>query len=508
MITDIANILLVNDSKTQQFMIQDMLIEYTVRVAETEDKLLELLDDWEVDLIIMNNVLLEGNGYRLTQKLRLDAKYDEIPIILTASLDHPVDGDRAYQVGCNSYLTKPFTREQLLETLNSLNPQSVLVEDEKAKILIVDDSKSIQTVISTPFLKANYQVRTAGDGEEALEVLNSFSPDVITIDIEMPRMNGLELCRQIRSLPDPIGGTPIIIISGEVNYDLRMKGYLAGVIEFFKKPFKSDVIFNYVDQLIANIKSKRHVRVLVIEDALLEQHIMKYGLIKAGYEPYVVGSGEEALQIVESVEFDIILLDIVLKGQNGFEISKTLRRNPLTKDIPIIVVTGLTDDASILESFNVGATDYIGKPFSPDELMARIRVNLDRRIAIKQIDEINSQQETALIQSISDKVNAILLYTDTKGNLICFSNNILKYLDIDKEQFKTDHWMEMLFPQSESRNNFLKALEAVSNKNKIEKEKFDTINPKLEDNINHWEFINAIDDNNESQGFLIFAYLK
>lgn len=87
--------------------------------------------------------------------------------------------------------------------------------------------------------------------------------------------------------------------------------------------------------------------------------------------------GEEALDIVKTKSFDLILLDIMMPKMNGFEVCKILKNDPLTQEIPIIFLTAKADIESITEGFKLGAVDYITKPFHADELMSRVATHLE-----------------------------------------------------------------------------------------------------------------------------------
>lgn len=117
-------------------------------------------------------------------------------------------------------------------------------------------------------------------------------------------------------------------------------------------------------------------RILVVED---EENIalgLKGDLELEGYEVEVIADGEEALQTAISEEFDLMLLDIMLPGKDGFEICRELRKSG--SKIPIIVVTAKTQEAEMVLGLELGADDYITKPFSPMELRARIKAVLRR----------------------------------------------------------------------------------------------------------------------------------
>ena len=119
--------------------------------------------------------------------------------------------------------------------------------------------------------------------------------------------------------------------------------------------------------------------ILVVEDEPGIQELISYGLRQAGHETFCAGDAEQAMKIVNDVLPDLVLLDWMLPGMSGIELAKILRRTPRTKNIPIIMLTARTEECDKISGLEVGADDYITKPFSPRELAARIKAVLRRR---------------------------------------------------------------------------------------------------------------------------------
>ena len=118
--------------------------------------------------------------------------------------------------------------------------------------------------------------------------------------------------------------------------------------------------------------------VLVVEDDEDIRELVSYHLLKEGYQVASVASGEEALAIAEGQPPDLILLDVMLPGVDGMTVCQKLRAVPGTADIAVVMLTAKGEEADIVRGLNLGATDYITKPFSPKVLLARIRAVLRR----------------------------------------------------------------------------------------------------------------------------------
>lgn len=119
-------------------------------------------------------------------------------------------------------------------------------------------------------------------------------------------------------------------------------------------------------------------RVLIVEDEPPLVELLSYNLEKAGFQIHIARDGEEALLAVEERKPDLILLDWMLPYVSGIEICRRIRRNPETRNVPIIILTARGEEDDRIRGLDAGADDYVVKPFSPSELVARVRAVLRR----------------------------------------------------------------------------------------------------------------------------------
>jgi two-component system alkaline phosphatase synthesis response regulator PhoP len=118
---------------------------------------------------------------------------------------------------------------------------------------------------------------------------------------------------------------------------------------------------------------ERTARVLVVEDERDVAELLRYNLAKEGFDVVVAPHGADALRVAREQQPDIILLDIMVPQLNGWEVCRRLKEDPETRAIPIIMVTGRVEEGDKVLGFELGADDYVTKPFSPRELVARVR---------------------------------------------------------------------------------------------------------------------------------------
>jgi DNA-binding response OmpR family regulator len=113
--------------------------------------------------------------------------------------------------------------------------------------------------------------------------------------------------------------------------------------------------------------------ILVIDDEADIRELLRYNLEQEGFQVYLQGDGEEAFQFLQKNKVDLILLDLMLPSLPGLEFCKRLKKDPELESIPIIMITAKSTETDVIVGLELGADDYITKPFSPKEVVARIR---------------------------------------------------------------------------------------------------------------------------------------
>lgn len=161
------------------------------------------------------------------------------------------------------------------------------------------------------------------------------------------------------------------------------------------------------------------MKILIIEDNLRVSSLMKRGLESQGYEIYISEDAEDALIMVERIDFDLIITDIMLPQMNGIELSKLIKKKH--PDLPIIMLTALGTIDEKIEGFDAGADDYMVKPFEIRELYARIKAILLRK------SKPNSKKEESNILEYQD-------LTINKNTNRIFRNG--QEIDLTPKEFK------------------------------------------------------------------------
>lgn len=148
-------------------------------------------------------------------------------------------------------------------------------------------------------------------------------------------------------------------------------------------------------------KGKRvgKARILVVEDDADIQQLVSYNLIKSGMNVSCADSGEEALQLLNQEQIDLVILDLMLPDRDGMEVCTIIREKPDNAVLPIIMLTAKSEEDDIITGLACGADDYVTKPFSPRVLIARVQALLRRKQKRRPPDQ-HGESETITIHSM------------------------------------------------------------------------------------------------------------
>lgn len=166
---------------------------------------------------------------------------------------------------------------------------------------------------------------------------------------------------------------------------------------------------------------KQNQKILVVDDEQDLLEILKFNLETEGYEVQTATSAEEA-QTLDIASFDLLLLDVMMSGMSGFALARLLKDDPQTARVPIIFLTARDTENDTVTGFNLGADDYISKPFSLREVMVRVRAVLRRTATENEEEEAHLITYQGIVMNLDKKTVAIdgeeIAFTKTEFELL------------------------------------------------------------------------------------------
>ncbi|MBD2453097.1 response regulator [Nostoc sp. FACHB-87] len=142
--------------------------------------------------------------------------------------------------------------------------------------------------------------------------------------------------------------------------------------------------------------------ILIVDDTITNLEIISDALTNAGFSVTTARNGEKALQQIQDKLPDLILLDVMMPGIDGLETCRKLKTDPLTQDIPVIFMTGISDTETKVKGLSLGAVDYITKPCQKEEVLARIKTHLQLRYLTKTLEQRVAERTAELSQALKD----------------------------------------------------------------------------------------------------------
>jgi DNA-binding response OmpR family regulator len=239
---------------------------------------------------------------------------------------------------------------------------------------VVDDDRYTTYLLKGMLFGAGYKVHVAHDSDSALTIAREKKPDVVTVDLRMPGVDGLALVEILKHDPDT-RKTPVLVVSVS---DARDRALAAGADAFLTKPVDLKPLTDCIGRLLAERGAPRQ-KVLLVDDDPAIRMICRDVLESQGYLVREAADGEAASGEARRFKPDLVLVDVMMPGMDGFSLAQKLRGDRDTSLTPIIFLSARGQTADKVRAFKLGAEDYLVKPFDSAELVARVEKALARR---------------------------------------------------------------------------------------------------------------------------------
>lgn len=265
-------------------------------------------------------------------------------------------------------------------------------------ILIVDDDPLTSTLLRKTILASHpeYRIDEAGTARQGQEKLVKHDYSLVILDLMLPDRDGRDVLRELRL--DFNLKMPVLVLTGIDKDMIRVECMSLGADKVLLKPLDEHALLPVVDVLLRkNEKTRLELlpkgqesaaaenagktvrvdiagkQVLLAEDDTIQATLISKQLGEQGLTVHHATNGREAMTQLRTRSFDLIILDVKMPLFNGFEVLERIRGELGMKDVPVIMVTAMGSEADIIRGYDLGADDYLLKPYSPVQLMARVK---------------------------------------------------------------------------------------------------------------------------------------
>ena len=256
-------------------------------------------------------------------------------------------------------------------------------------ILVVDDNPSLLQLLTAMLKSSGFEVRTAANGALALQAAWQQPPDMILLDIDLPGMDGYEVCKCLKA-NTVLQNIPILFITGLNDDQGLIKALQCGGVDYITKPFNAEDIQARIKVNLdlpqqkklllsqqnkpskeSHGNAKKGLRILVAEDNPVNQEVVRMFLASRHHDVTIVTDGKQAVSAAISREFDVILMDIQMPIMDGLQATAAIRAEQSVTGhyTPIVALTAYSDKQRAL---NAGMDRFITKPFTRSNLLDTI----------------------------------------------------------------------------------------------------------------------------------------
>ena len=246
-----------------------------------------------------------------------------------------------------------YTGDELGELPSDGEGSAVTASTRQKTILVVDDEVNVRRLLTYELTNGGYRVLEAANGGEAIDLAREHLPDLITMDVLMPVLDGYDAIKLIKGDP-ATKDIPILILSIVENQN---RGIEIGANQFISKPFAVEDMLETVSRLLSGPAKK----VLIADDDEALAETLRFQLEQRGFIPSVVHNGKDALDSIIIEPPDLVVLDLKMPEIDGFETLAEMKRRPETADIPVIVLSGMEIDGVKVRALSLGAADFVPK---------------------------------------------------------------------------------------------------------------------------------------------------
>ena len=261
----------------------------------------------------------------------------------------------------------------------------------RKKLLYVDDM-NYSLISFKKGLEKYYEIYLADSYIQMYKILENVKPEVILLDINIPEKNGYEIIKELK-IDERYCEIPVIFLTSSIDRASVVKGLALGAADYVVKPFDAKKIIESIENQFNPQNSKKGKaaqkdvntpNILVVDDIPSMLRTIHFALSDR-YNVSLLSKPEVVIDFLQSNKPDLILLDYLMPGLSGFDLIPMIKALPDHKDVPIIIVTTEGTFKNVSDALSHGASDFIVKPFDPNELNYKIerQIRLSRELKEK-----------------------------------------------------------------------------------------------------------------------------
>jgi two-component system cell cycle response regulator len=304
---------------------------------------------------------------------------------------------------------------------------------EEKTVLVVEDNYLNMKLVKTILEVGKFNILEAENAETGIQLARDNRPNLILMDVQLPGIDGLRATQIIKTDP-ALKEIPVVVLTSYAMAGDEEKALEAGSDGYISKPIDTRSFLDTVNCFVKKEgsdcpqKDLRHIhRVLIVDDEPLNIKLLEAKLAEDHYEILRAQNGTEALDIIYKEFPDLILLDIMMPGIDGYEVTKKIKRDPQTSYIPVILVTALDGIEDKLKGLEVGADEFLNKPVNTAELKTRVKSLLRLKVFQEQLTA-RTQSDKIFISPVvqsdtgkkSEDLPLILLVEDNEKDIKLF----------------------------------------------------------------------------------------
>lgn len=386
-----ARVLIVDDSLTVRMDLAESFREagFDAQPCGTVTEARAILRDGTPHVCVLDVQLPDGDGVSLVEEIRRSPNGESIVIVMLSAETSAEDRLRGLQTGANEYVGKPYDTGYLVARVRELlADRSGGVSSDETTVLVIDDSVTFRETLREACEDAGYRVVTAPTGEDGLRVAATVLPHAIVVDGELPGIDGTTVIRHVR-LDARLRDIPCLLLTASDDRHAELRALDAGADAFVRKQADLDVILARLSASLRQTTTRAVAdahgsalgpkKLLAVDASAAFLNALTDALKGEGYDILQAQSGEQALALLAVQTVDCILLDLSMPGLSGQETCQRIKRAPVVREIPLIILTSVDDPHTMVESLAAGADDYIVKTSTFDAVKARVRAQIRRK---------------------------------------------------------------------------------------------------------------------------------